>query len=96
VGEKRIIPSDKLLGTIVEDPNNSNKDDASGDDDSNISDRDISPAKRQTKSEILNAKKRGKLPEFWWKLINTPMCMQDTIWEYFQEPSESRHGVPID
>jgi superfamily II DNA or RNA helicase len=96
VGKERIMPSDRSSETTVVDPDDSDKDDASGDDNSDISDGDISPAKRQTKSGILDAKKRGKLPEFWWKLINTPMCMRDTIWEHFQEPSESRHGVPTD
>lgn len=40
------MPSDKSLGTTVVDPDDSDKDDASGNNDSNISDGDISPAKR--------------------------------------------------
>jgi hypothetical protein len=75
-------------------------DDSSSDDDNddgnNTHDNNGNTAKTKTKSAAKDAERRGKLPVFWYNLINQPVCLRETIWDYFKEPNESRRMVPAD
>ncbi|OXV06221.1 hypothetical protein Egran_06012 [Elaphomyces granulatus] len=75
-------------------------DDSSSDDDNddgnNTHDNNGNAAKTKTKSAAKDAERRGKLPDFWYNLINQPVCLRETIWDYFKEPNESRRMVPAD